>query len=46
MAIAGDLYDGSWKDYNTDHSFCREMGRLNKVGIPVYLGGFKDEVQK
>ncbi|MDX8379360.1 MAG: DNA repair exonuclease [Gallionella sp.] len=37
MVIAGDLYDGSWKDYNTGHFFCREMGRLNKVAIPVYL---------
>jgi len=37
MVIAGDLYDGSWKDYNTGHFFCREMGRLYKAGIPVYL---------
>lgn len=37
MVIAGDLYDGSWKDYNTGHFFCREMGRLNKAGIAVYL---------
>lgn len=37
MVIAGDLYDGTWKDYNTGHFFCREMGRLNKVGILVYL---------
>lgn len=37
MVIAGDLYDGNWKDYNTGHFFCREMGRLNKAGIPVYL---------
>lgn len=37
MVIAGDLYDGSWKDYNTGHFFCREMGRLNKAGIPVYM---------
>lgn len=37
MVIAGDLYDGTWKDYNTGHFFCREMGRLNKVDIPVYL---------
>ncbi len=37
MIIAGDLYDGSWKDYNTGIHFCREMGRLNKVDIPVYL---------
>ena len=37
MVIAGDLYDGNWKDYNTGHFFVREMGRLNKAGIPVYL---------
>ena len=37
MVIAGDLYDGSWKDYNTGHFFCREMGRLNNARIPVYL---------
>jgi DNA repair exonuclease SbcCD nuclease subunit len=37
MVIAGDLYDGSWKDYNTGHFFCREMGRLRQVNIPVYL---------
>ena len=37
IVIAGDLYDGSWKDYNTGHFFCREMGRLNKAQIPVYL---------
>jgi exonuclease SbcD len=37
MVIAGDLYDGSWKDYNTGHFFCREMGRLHKASIPVYL---------
>ena len=37
MIIAGDLYDGAWKDYNTGLHFCHEMGRLNKVGIPVYL---------
>ena len=37
MVIAGDLYDGGWKDYNTGHYFCREMGRLNKAGLPVYV---------
>jgi len=37
LVIAGDLYDGNWKDYNTGYYFCREMGKLNKVGIPVYL---------
>lgn len=37
MVIAGDLYDGTWKDHNTGIYFCREMGRLKKVGIPVYV---------
>ncbi len=37
MVIAGDLYDGSWKDYNTGHFFCREMGRLERAGIPAFL---------
>ena len=37
MIIAGDLYDGNWKDYNTGVYFAREMGRLNTAGIPVFL---------
>ena len=37
MVIAGDLYDGAWKDHNTGIYFCKEMGRLKKAGIPVYL---------
>lgn len=37
LIIAGDLYDGGWKDHNTGIYFCKEMGRLKKAGIPVYL---------
>lgn len=37
MVIAGDLYDGGWKDHNTGIYFCREMGRLKKAGINVYV---------
>jgi DNA repair exonuclease SbcCD nuclease subunit len=37
MVIAGDLYDGTWKDHNTGIFFCKEMGRLKKAGIPVYV---------
>lgn len=37
MVIAGDLYDGTWKDHNTGIYFCKEMGRLKKAAIPVYL---------
>jgi exonuclease SbcD len=37
MVIAGDLYDGTWKDHTTGIYFCKQMGRLQKAGIPVYL---------
>lgn len=37
MVIAGDLYDGNWKDYNTGVFFAREMGRLDAAGIPVFI---------
>ena len=37
MVIAGDLYDGSWKDFNTGIYFAAQMGRLQAAGIPVYL---------
>jgi DNA repair protein SbcD/Mre11 len=37
VIIAGDLYDGPWKDHNTGIFFCKEMGRLKNAGIPVYL---------
>jgi len=37
MIIAGDLYDGDWRDYNTGIFFVREMGRLKWEGIPVFL---------
>ncbi len=37
MVIAGDLYDGDWKDHNTGLYFVAQMGRLKRAGIPVYL---------
>ena len=37
LIIAGDLYDGDWRDYNTGLFFVRQIGRLNKAGILVYL---------
>jgi len=37
LVIAGDLYDGDWRDYKTGLFFAAQMGRLNKEGIPVYL---------
>src|SRR5690554_3629016 len=37
VVIAGDLYDGDWKDHNTGIYFARQMGRLRNAGIPVYV---------
>lgn len=37
IIIAGDLYDGDWKDYNTGLFFASEMARLEKHQIPVFM---------
>ena len=37
VLIAGDLYDGDWKDYNTGLFFARQMGRLDKARIKVFI---------
>jgi exonuclease SbcD len=37
VVIAGDVYDGDWKDYNTGLFFRSQMVRLLKSNIPVFL---------
>lgn len=37
VVIAGDLFDGDWKDMGTGLYFAGAMGRLDKAGIPVFL---------
>ena len=37
VMIAGDLYDGDWRDFNTGMFFVRQMARLRDAGIRVYL---------
>jgi DNA repair exonuclease SbcCD nuclease subunit len=37
VLIAGDLYDGNWKDYNTGLFFIAQMARLREAGIPVFI---------
>ena len=37
VLLAGDLYDGDWKDYHTGIFFVRQMQRLEAAGIPVHL---------
>lgn len=36
VVLAGDLYDGDWKDFDTGLFFVRQMSRLREAGIPVY----------
>jgi DNA repair protein SbcD/Mre11 len=37
IVIAGDLYDGNWRDYNTGLFFVKQMGRLAQANIPAFL---------
>ncbi len=37
LLIAGDLYDGDWKDYNTGLYFAGRMGKLARAGIQVFI---------
>lgn len=37
VLLAGDVYDGDWKDFSTGLFFARQMARLHDAGIPVYL---------
>ena len=37
LLIAGDLYDGDWRDHGTGLHFNGEMARLKDAGIQVYL---------
>lgn len=35
VVIAGDLYDGDWRDHNTGLYFVQQISRLTREGIPV-----------
>lgn len=37
VVIAGDLYDGDWRDFNTGMFFVRQVAKLREAGIRVYL---------
>src|SRR5829696_667564 len=37
LLLAGDLYDGDWKDYNTGLFFAAQMRRLEEAGTPVFV---------
>ncbi|RXG95829.1 metallophosphoesterase family protein [Bradyrhizobium vignae] len=37
VVIAGDLYDGDWRDFHTGLFFVRQMGRLRGAEIPAFV---------
>ncbi|MDG2126289.1 MAG: DNA repair exonuclease [Verrucomicrobiales bacterium] len=37
LVIAGDVYDGDWKDYQTGLFFASQMVRLREAGVRVFL---------
>jgi DNA repair exonuclease SbcCD nuclease subunit len=37
LLLAGDVFDGSWKDYSTGLFFASQMARLREAKIPVVL---------
>ena len=37
VIIAGDMFDGDWRDMGTGLYVARAMGRLEQAGIPVFL---------
>jgi exonuclease SbcD len=37
LLLAGDVYDGSWKDYSTGLFFAAQLSRLRVADIPVVL---------
>ena len=37
VLVAGDLYDGDWKDYNTGLFFSAQMSKLREADIAVFV---------
>ncbi|WP_250283850.1 metallophosphoesterase family protein, partial [Frankia sp. CiP1_Cm_nod2] len=37
LLLAGDIYDGNWRDYATGRCFVDQMARLDDAGIPVFM---------
>src|SRR6266480_4485272 len=37
LLLAGDVYDGTWKDYSTGLFFAAQVSRLRAADVPVLL---------
>ncbi len=47
VVLAGDLYDGDWRDFNTGLFFLKEISRLRDARIPVaFITGNHDAANK
>jgi DNA repair protein SbcD/Mre11 len=47
VIIAGDLYDGDWRDHNTGLFFVYQITKLQEAGIPVFvIAGNHDAANK
>jgi len=47
VIIAGDLYDGNWRDHNTGLFFVSRVVKLREAGIPVFvISGNHDAASK
>jgi DNA repair exonuclease SbcCD nuclease subunit len=47
VLIAGDLYDGDWRDFRTGRFFVAQMARLREAGIPaVVIAGNHDAANR
>ena len=37
LIIAGDIFDGDWKDVSTGLFFARQLGELHRADIPTFI---------
>src|SRR4051794_13537824 len=37
VVLAGDIFDGDWKDFNTGLFWVRQLSLLHEAGIPVVI---------
>ncbi|MBF0179041.1 MAG: DNA repair exonuclease [Magnetococcales bacterium] len=45
LLIAGDLFDGAWRDFNTALWFVKQANRLRDADIPVFLARGNHDAQ-
>src|SRR3970040_86304 len=46
LLLAGDLFDGDWKDYSTGLYFAAQMSRLREAGVRVVFPRGNPDAQR